>query len=396
MKPYIFILSCLMAFAVSSVQCQPIYVENFENVANNALPAGWYSSATQPGSWRTGVNTDFALSTYNIPPAHTKFIGLKLDTSWEHIARYDTLILPLIPLQNTTIYNNPTLYMDLYYVPFQNDYCSCDISFDAGASWINIYYQLPTKFWEPFFITLPQLVNRSSIMFRFIHKAVPDADMNGLFMDNFRFYDQAGVDAAIYDVLPHNDTIRNYAGLAQGDTIKASVVNMTSNAIPDLVLKYKLGNGPVYADTFTAISLQGYASTTLAHHIPCTVPAVSNYPLKVWVEAIGDADHTNDTGATTILGAAFLPDKKPLIEERGGTWCGWCVRGLFYNDSLWRAHAYETSIISVHNSHGAPDPMTIPAYDSFLNNIEIKGETPSVFGYPSIIAERNEIGRAHV
>ena len=381
-KRFFFIACWSLVLCEVPGRAQTIFSENFESVVNNALPAGWQGAPATGGIWKTGVNNDFVTGGLSFPQAHSKFLGLQLDTTWEGAGRTDILTLPLIPLQNTQTYNNLTLYMSLYYIPVSGDICAVDISYDTGQVWSNIYYSLPTKIWDPCFVYLPQIINKSSIMLRFKHTATANGSMAGLFMDDLKLYVQASVDAAIYDVLPHNDTLHNYAGLAQGDTITASVLNMTAQPIADLVLKYKLGNGPVYAQTFTAINLQPFSLVSLKHLTPCTVPTVADYPLKVWVEATGDGDHTNDTGKTTILGAAFLPDKKPLVEERGGTWCGWCVRGLFYNDSLWRAHPNEASIISVHNSHGAPDPMTIPAYDAFLNDIVINGQTPAIYRVP--------------
>lgn len=391
MKQYSIIIICLLAISIGPVRAQLIYSENFENTTNNALPAGWYASAMTPGAWKTGVNTDFLLPGNGIPPVHSTFIGLKLDSNWEAAPRADTLITPVIPLQNAQVYNNPTLYMDLYYAPFLNDNCSIDMSYDGGNVWINVYYNMPIMHWQPFFIPLPQFINKSSVMFRFIHKTTAGAQIGGLYMDDIRLYDQTNVDAAVYDVTPHADSIHNYAAMTGlGDTISASVVNMTSHMVTDLVLKYKLGNGPVYADTFTSLNLAGFDTITLKHHKLCNVPAVSGYALKAWVEATGDGDNTNDTGYTNLIGAAFMPVKIPVTEERGGTWCGWCIRGIYYNDSLSRIHP-EASIISVHNNGPSPDPMAVPIYDTFMGHLHINGTDVSVFGFPVIVTDRRKI-----
>jgi len=387
---HFFILGWLLVSFTIAGRGQVIYSENFENVANNALPAGWYGSATTPGSWKTGHNTDFLLPGNGYPPEHTKFLGLKLDSNWEHIVRMDTLMTPNIPLQNAQVYNYPTLYMDLYYIPFINDDCSVDMSFDGGNVWFNVYYDLPTRFWEPMFITLPQFVNQSSVKFRFIHKVNPDGQIGGLYMDNIKLYDQAAVDASVYDVSPHNDSIYNYASATQGDSLKVSIVNMTSNTINDAIIKYSVANGPVHADTFTSLNLTGFTTKTLTHQLPATAPGMSSYQVKAWVEVTGDGDHTNDTGTTTLIGAAFIPNKIPLIEERGGTWCGWCIRGLFFNDSLARKHP-EASIVSVHNWGPSPDPMAVPMYDTFMGHMHIHGTEVSIFGFPVIIADRREL-----
>jgi hypothetical protein len=145
----------------------------------------------------------------------------------------------------------------------------------------------------------------------------------------------------------------------------------------------------VYADTFSNLGLQGFDSMVIVHDIPCTAPNVANYPLTAWLEAPGDGDHSNDTGTTMIFGAAFMPAKIPVMEERGGTWCGWCVRGLFFNDSLARLHP-EASIIAVHNGHGL-DPMAIPLYDTFMGSMHINGVYVSQYGFPTVITDRRQV-----
>jgi hypothetical protein len=72
-----------------------------------------------------------------------------------------------------------------------------------------------------------------------------------------------------------------------------------------------------------------------------------------------------------------------MFEEATGTWCGWCVRGIVYMDSLWRADSARVNIVSVHNN----DPMAnMNASTSAYNSLV----TGFISGFPSMVIDRRE------
>jgi len=124
-------------------------------------------------------------------------------------------------------------------------------------------------------------------------------------------------------------------------------------------------------------------TATFSFPSPYTIPSATQANVKIWVKATGDATATNDTGNTAVVGVAFMPKKRLLFEEATGTWCGWCVRGIIFMDSLWAAHPDDVNIVSVHNG----DPMksantSATAYDALIGNM--------VGGFPSMIIDRRE------
>lgn len=72
-----------------------------------------------------------------------------------------------------------------------------------------------------------------------------------------------------------------------------------------------------------------------------------------------------------------------IVEEATGTWCGFCVRGAVYMDSLSEKYGDDFVGIAVHN--GQNDPMVVPAYDAGTTNF------PNFSGFPSAIVARNHL-----
>ena len=100
----------------------------------------------------------------------------------------------------------------------------------------------------------------------------------------------------------------------------------------------------------------------------------------MWVTLTGDANHVNDTSVMdTLTTVTFIPTKKLAIEEGTGTWCGWCVRGIVYMDSLKTLYGNNVSLIAVHNG----DPMVVTAYDSWMGT--------KISGYPSVVVDRTTV-----
>ncbi len=60
----------------------------------------------------------------------------------------------------------------------------------------------------------------------------------------------------------------------------------------------------------------------------------------------------------------ITPVKRVLVEEGTGTWCGWCVKGIVYMDSLEKKYPDSWIGISIHNG----DPMTNQTYEQFYNS----------------------------
>lgn len=377
----IFTAIAMLLFAQNGIG-QTFYEEDFENTTGNALPAGWQMTNDAGGVWKTGEAADIQTPGLVYGWEHTRAAGLELDTNWYSTQRTDIITSPSIALPST-VFQFLTLQVDLF--SLTSNVSTFEYSVNNGATWSNAQY-LNISAWDTKFLWIPYAVNATSIKFRFKVVTGSGSSFLGFFMDNLRFYSPYTVDAELYDLQPHEDQVHNYASPGQGVAVKGTVLNRAWTTLNDVVFKYQVDNGPVQTSVHNGINLGSWASTTITHYIPCTVAGTGNYTLKAWIEANGDGDNSDDTLTRGLIGASYLPMKIPVIEERGGTWCGWCVRGSYYNDSLAEIYGDSASIISVHNG----DPMTITDYDSYIGTLPSNGVDVNFFGFPAVVGDRRE------
>jgi hypothetical protein len=158
-------------------------------------------------------------------------------------------------------------------------------------------------------------------------------------------------------------------------TVSGEIQNLGSNTINNVDVKY-LVNGTVYTSTLSNINLTSGNVYAFTHSTPINVSVANPYPTKIWVDLANDADRTDDTLNTMVTGLSYLPEKRVLIEEATGTWCGWCPRGAVYTEQIDTVHLGTAIVVAVHNS----DPMTNTAYDAGIGGL--------IGGYPSGCVDR--------
>src|SRR5579871_5514869 len=82
---------------------------------------------------------------------------------------------------------------------------------------------------------------------------------------------------------------------------------------------------------------------------------------------------------------SFTPQHNVLIEEATGDWCGWCIRGIVYLDSLQKTYPNTVDIVSVHGPYG---------YEPMSNNVYDYGEEhfPGMNGnFPNMVVDRTVV-----
>ncbi len=159
-------------------------------------------------------------------------------------------------------------------------------------------------------------------------------------------------------------------------TISGTIQNEGSSPITSFTAKYSVAGGAEVSSPISSINITSGQTYNFTITQPYTIPSTGQYPVKVWVELSGDTNKNNDTLKTQINGSSFLPQHKVVMEEGTGTWCGWCVRGTVFMDSI--AKKYPTTVIpiAVHNG----DPMVNTVYDA--------GMAPLLPGYPGLLVGR--------
>ncbi|MBK9637268.1 MAG: Omp28-related outer membrane protein [Bacteroidetes bacterium] len=162
--------------------------------------------------------------------------------------------------------------------------------------------------------------------------------------------------------------------------IEGSVLNLGANPIASMDVKYE-SNGTVYTHSLTSLNILSNTSYSFIHSTPLSIPVAAAYPVKIWVDVIGDADHSDDTLNTVVTGLSFQTTKRVLIEEATGTWCGWCPRGAVYTEQIDTVHLGSAIVVAVHNA----DPMADAVYDGGMNDPNLIG------GYPSGLVDRVDL-----
>jgi hypothetical protein len=158
-------------------------------------------------------------------------------------------------------------------------------------------------------------------------------------------------------------------------TITGEIQNLGSNTINNVDVRYEY-NGTVYTSTLSNINLTSGNIYSFTHNTPVNVSIPNPYSTKIWVDLANDADRTDDTLSKVITGLTYLPEKRVLIEEGTGTWCGWCPRGAVFTEQIDTVYPGTAIVVAVHNA----DPMANAAYDAGLGTL--------IGGYPGGCVDR--------
>ena len=194
---------------------------------------------------------------------------------------------------------------------------------------------------------------------------------------------QAGIDtqgATVLAMSPENMQKTIISNPNQNFNVQTTVKNYSSVTITNVKASYQINNQtPV--ERSISVSIAPMKNSTI--NIPINAIASTGiYQLSVKIlEVNGQPNAFANKSLNSelrILSQSF--QRKVVMEEGTGTWCGWCTRG-FVGMALMKQKYPETFIgIAVHNS----DPMTVTEYDSYM--------VPNFFyvGFPSAVINRKK------
>lgn len=370
----------LLGLGFGVTQAQTISSQDFEGTSGTSLPAGWSQVSSVPGAWVSGTSATFASSSFTVPD-HTRFVGVNDDADSSTHNTSDTLFSPSFSLTGIT---GAYLNFDIAYLngSYGGDQESFKIiaSTDNGATWTlvssdpgnTVYY------WETRHLNLSSYDGDASVMLAYVYSDGGGWEF-GVALDNIVVNVPPAVDIALSALTPAAGSTGSY-GLA-GSTVAlgGTVTNNSPNAVSSFQFNYAVGSGAVQSSTITA-SIPAFGTYNLSAN--ASYPsAAGTQPLVAWVSESGDAIATNDSATTSLTAVSHMPVKRVMFEEATGTWCGWCVRGLVYMDSLYKTYANGVSIVSVHDQ----DTMSVETnnsmdYDQFISS--------KIQGYPSIVVDR--------
>lgn len=370
MKKSLLFLFGSLAVASGSLSAQTVYLsEDFQS----GFPATWTANPAT-GAWVVpGVN-----SSGWAPPAHTIYCGINDDASQASANSNSTVTTPVMNLSAATsvVLKYALFYAGLTYQSV-TEVADLRYSTDGGTTFTSVG-NLPTSTsgWQNVTVNLTsQLAGQSNVKIQWRYND-NGGWLYGAAIDDIMVFTPPAYDATLTAVTPAAGSPAAIGVTWTNVNIGGTFQNTGLNPITAITVKYSDGTN-TWSQNLTSLNVASFASYTFTINVPYTVTSLGAHPLTVWVELANDANVANDDGTTVIIGALFMPTHHVTVEEGTGTWCGWCVRGMVYLDSMNSVHPIDCDLIAVHNA----DPMTNTIYDTGVSGL--------IPGYPSTLVNRN-------
>jgi thiol-disulfide isomerase/thioredoxin len=201
----------------------------------------------------------------------------------------------------------------------------------------------------------------------------------GLMGFNHTYYIRPGfgTETPEFDIQLTDLKVDPYMVAGNKQSIGATIFNASIEELTKIDLVYSV-NGGEQVSTTIATNIAGQNSHYIELSDELDITAVGNYDLEVFIASPNgkiDVDATNDTLQTSFYAMSKATTKKVFAEEGTGTWCGWCVRGFVYIDSMKQKYEDDFIVAAVHSG----DPMATE-YVQYLN--------PHLKGYPGAVMDR--------
>jgi len=194
---------------------------------------------------------------------------------------------------------------------------------------------------------------------------------------------QAEIDAqgaTILAMQPENLPATIQGSLNQNFSLPCNVNNYSSVAVTSVKVSYQIDNQTSVEETIQTsiapmaagivnIPINALTSTGI-YNLSVTIPEINGQPNPMANIALNSQ--------IRILSQSF--PKKVVFEEGTGTWCGWCVRGAVGMAMMEEKYPDTFIGIAVHDN----DPMTLPAYDSYIAGNFIQS-------FPGVVVDRKAI-----
>ncbi|MBQ5835259.1 MAG: choice-of-anchor J domain-containing protein [Bacteroidaceae bacterium] len=144
-------------------------------------------------------------------------------------------------------------------------------------------------------------------------------------------------------------------------TIKG-YIQAGKEAINNYTVHYTCADSVVRTRTFTGVNIAPGETHHFAfdEKMPIAGSKGKFAHFRMWA-GIGTDERVgvNDS----VAAAAFVPQKRVVVEEGTGTWCGWCPLGILAFEHIEEVYGDQVIKIAVHND----DIFTVDEYDSHLN-----------------------------
>ena len=354
----------LSLFAFSQTD---ILTEDFEGASGTTPPTGWTITTNGVG-WAFGNNLS---SSYWAIPSHTVYAAMNDDDAGSgNDGSVDYLITPTLDLSTySAVILDFAEFMDGSY----GESASVEVSTDGGSTWTNVYDITAGSDWATVTVPLSAYAGQSNVKIGF-HANDNGQWASGWAIDDVHIYEPMAYDVAMVSI--------NTAPFVSAGNVSldGTLQNMGANTLTSVDVMWSTDGGTtVHTDNLTGLNVASASTYNFTHSIPVDMTVTQGYNVMMWVanpNGQTDGNASNDQVTKLISSLSQIPAKIVVGEEAGGTWCGWCPRGLVALKDM--AHYYPSTWIgiSVHNG----DPMTNSTYDGALGGY--------VSGYPSGMVDR--------
>lgn len=222
--------------------------------------------------------------------------------------------------------------------------------------------------------------------------ATVENEMWGAFQQRGPKYGNATISLVITgDNLPRdNGAVTNmvlpaYATPGNPFDITANVRNNGCNPVQEVTLAYTIGDGPeqtaqVSFDTPVAPGETGTAKVT-----GCTTDQDNpQMPVTMWVSCCNGNEVASPQTCTQTFPCSFkVFERRVVVEEATGTWCGNCPVGYAGMEMMKEnADLYPAFIgIAMHNRSGSQEPMHCSTYEDIVQSY--------ISGFPQALVNRD-------
>ena len=351
-----------------------VLTEDFEGLGG-ALPAGWVSGSTTPGSgdWITGTSTNANSAGFWPVPTHGSFAQVNDDAcNCVLTAAYLTspsmdftgltgVVLQYAFVDDLTYGGNPHLVQ---------------VSVNGGA-WATVFTYVPGASpnieWQDGLVSLGAATNGAAdVKVRWKYDDA-GAWATGLAIDDVVVKVPAQNDASITGV-----SLNRWALINTNTVLSALVTNVGGNAITSLTIDWNDGTSH---SSVIPVNIAVGASATVAHPTNVTYATAVEKNIAVTITSVNsaaDGDPSNNASSGLHNTLSQQTDKAVVIEEGTGTWCGWCPRGAVAMDYMTTTYPADFIGVAVHNG----DPMTVTAYNA----------AAAFSGFPGANVDRSLLG----
>ncbi len=177
---------------------------------------------------------------------------------------------------------------------------------------------------------------------------------------------------------------RKYVLKGESEPITYSIKNFGNQTITSMDIEWTDGID-VYTDNLTGLAIEPFATYNGEFNSKAIIDDATIKNIKSRIVSIngGVNENANIESDLIIHGALEKIQRKMVVEEATGTWCGWCPRGAVNMAKMKDLYHDEFIGIAVHNS--TTDPMLVAAYDKGITSL------PGFGGFPSVIINREKI-----